>query len=124
MLTCSCPDPSGDPGEWWYFSPEDFTMLQTKRRRRCSSCKVLMDIGCECLEFKRERVPYTELEEEICGEEIPMSSLYMCSKCGEIFLNLEAAGYCLSPTDNMTDCLHEYWDVTGFEPNKEKAKGG
>lgn len=116
MLTCSCPEPRGDPGEWWYFPPDDFTMLQTKRGRRCSSCKNLIDKGMECLEFKRERFPYTDIEEDICGEEISMSSLYMCDKCGEIFMNLTDIGYCLSPTDNMAENLYEYWELTGFKP--------
>lgn len=117
-LSCSCVDYDGEPGTWAYYHPEDFTILETKRRKRCSSCKELIGIGSECLEFRRIRAPYTEIEENISGTEIPIASLFMCEKCGEIWLNLTAAGYCLTPEDNMERDLKEYWETTGFQPEK------
>ncbi len=114
MLSCICPE-ADEPGSWWYFTPDDFTRLDTKRRRRCSSCKELIDIGAECLKFRRERSAYDDLEEEIKGSEIDMPPLWMCEKCGEIFLNLEDVGYCLNPMDDMRDALAEYHELTGFK---------
>ena len=119
-LSCTCYEYDGEPGSWAFYPPDDFTPLQTKRRKRCSSCGSLIDIGAECLLFLRTRCPNSEIEEKIygAGVEIPMSNLYMCAECGEIYLNLEAAGYCLSPEDDMFENLHEYWETTGFDPKK------
>jgi hypothetical protein len=121
-LSSTCPDEFyGDPGEWWYFPPEpdDLKPFTGKRRKRCSSCKSLIDIGEESLEFKRERAPYTELEEDISGCEIPMASLFFCERCSEIYLNLTDVGYCFSPKDDMNEALNEYWRITGFIPTAE-----
>ena len=119
-LSCTCHDYDGEPGTWAFYPPDDFTTLQTNRRKRCSSCGDLINIGAECLIFPRTRCPNDDIEEKIHGDgaEIPISSLYMCAECGEIYLNLEAAGYCLSPVDDMFDNLCEYWETTGFDPKK------
>ena len=120
MLSCTCNESIyGDPGEWWYFPPdaEDMKPFQGKRRKRCSSCKTLIEIGEDSLEFKRERSPWTELEEDINGCEIPISSMFFCEKCSEIYLNLTAAGYCFGPQDNTGDALMDYWMLTGFKPS-------
>jgi hypothetical protein len=110
-----------EPGAWWYFPPEDFSTFEgvgkSKHRKRCCSCNKLIDIGKLCLEFERERYPYTDKEEEICGNEIPMPSIYHCGCCGEIWLNLTALDYCPNPKDDMKECLKEYWEMTGFKPN-------
>jgi hypothetical protein len=119
MLSCSYPDDfCGYPGEWWYFSPEpdDLKPFTGKRRKRCSSCRRLIEIEEESLEFKRERSPWTELEEQISGCQIPMASLFFCEQCSEIYLNLTDAGYCFGPKDNMKEALGEYWSITGFTP--------
>ena len=119
MLSCSCPEYEPDePGEWWYFYPDDLTKFEGKRRKRCKSCHALIDLGSDCLEFKRERNPWTELEEDICGQEIPIASYFFCERCAEIYLNLTAVGYCFGPTENMEHALEEYWDLTGFKPMK------
>ncbi len=44
-----------------------------------------------------------------------MSSLFVCGKCGEIYLNLAEIGYCLGPKDDMGEAIEEYWEMTGFE---------
>ncbi len=119
MLSCSCPDWEGEPGTWAFYKPVDFSIFNEKRRKRCSSCNELIDIGSNCLTFPRVRSAYTEIEERISGEEILMAPLFMCEKCGEIYLNLAEAGYCLIPTDEMTEALKEYWELAGFIPLKE-----
>ena len=116
MLSCSClEDYDGDPGSWWYYPPEDFVKFSEKKRKRCKSCNKLIDIGSDCLEFKRERSSYTEIEQRIKGDEISISTYFMCASCGEIYLNLSAVGYCLSPVDGMPECLNEYQKITGFK---------
>jgi len=113
-LSCSCGEWDGESG-WCFYGPDDFVQLKTKRRRRCSSCTVLIDLGAECLEFSRERAPLSTVEMNIYGDTVPMSSLWMCSDCGEIYLNLTAAGYCLTPGEDMRECLREYHQRTGFK---------
>ena len=120
MLSCSCSyDDHLDGDNWQYFIPDDFKKLKTIRRRRCSSCKELINIGSDCLEFSRIRSPKTDIEEMIIGDEIPMASWWMCEKCGEQFLNLNELGYCINLEDNMFDLLQEYHEQTGFERQKD-----
>ncbi len=96
MLSCLC-------GEWdgsgvGHYTPNDFTILTTTRRKRCLSCKKLIDIGSPCLEFERMRHPNSEIEIKIYGDdgfEIAIASVWMCEECGEIYLNLSEIGYCL-----------------------------
>ena len=114
-LSCECAEWDGKTG-WCFFHPSDFTQLATKRRRRCASCKKLIDIGGECLEFSRERSCKWEIEEKIYGDTVPMAPFYQCSDCGEIYLNLDAAGYCLAPDEDMKKCMEEYHRLTGFKP--------
>jgi len=117
-LYCSCPEWNREPGTWEYYPPNDFTKLKTKRRKRCQSCNMLIDIGADCIKFRRNRAPYNEIERDIKGDEIAIAPLYMCEACGEIYLNLEDAGYCFNPCDDMNDCLREYHELTGFVPNR------
>ena len=121
MLTCNYEYEMTEPGQWCYEIPNDFTKLNTSRRKRCCSCKKLIDRGAECLEFKREKIAHSYVEENIYGEGelIPINSWWMCEQCGEIFLNLSAINYCPDITEPMERALHEYWDITGFKPNED-----
>ena len=124
-LSCECPFMEFedlDPGEWVYmYSSVDFRPLNTSKRKRCQSCNSLIDIGALCLEFPRYRSPYTDIEADIIGFDwngeppIKISSHYHCERCGEIFLNLEDAGYCMMPYDDMQESLKEYHGITGFK---------
>jgi hypothetical protein len=118
-LSCSCGlDP--DDSERWY-AVEGWTSLMAqgaKRRRRCSSCKELIDINAECLMFSNRRMP-NETEEDIFGEdaEIDMAPSWHCEKCGEIFEGLDDAGFCFYINkDNMVDAMKAYHKLTGFKP--------
>jgi len=120
-LSCGCHGFDTDGWDWWYYNPNDFTPYNGKRRTRCCSCQVLIAPGDECVCIDRVRAPRSEIEERIHGEEIPIASWYLCEKCGEIFLNLTAYGYCVEIQENMTDQLHEHWELTGFVPPVEAA---
>ena len=124
-LSCSCDyDFEPDFGDWQikYWDPEfemDFEPLETSKRKRCSSCKELIDIGDFCIRFPRVRYPNNEIEARIVGlspdaedwEEpsINMAAIYQCESCGEIFLNLDSVGFeCISPDENMPELLEQY----------------
>jgi len=117
MLSCTGHDYEWDGESWCYMwsQKEDFDILTRKRRVRCCSCKSLIDIGAECLEFSRYRGPLSDIEERIWGEEVQIASYYMCLSCAEIFLNLEALKYCLDICYNMNNYLIEYWELSGFK---------
>jgi hypothetical protein len=118
MLSCSC---YIDNPEWWYYAAEDFTILQTNRRKRCCSCSKLIDIGSSCVELKRARHALTEVEEDICGYEVPLASWWLCEWCGEMYLNLSELGYCYYAGDDLREDLKEYWEMTGFDPTEPKT---
>lgn len=117
-LNCSCIEWDGEPGTWLFYPADDFIKLDSKRRKRCSSCGEFIEINSDCLVFPRDRAPYTDVEQRIMGDEIPMAPLHMCERCGEIWLNLQAAGFCLTPADDMRDALEKYQHMTGFDPKK------
>jgi len=53
MLSCTCWE--YESAEWFFFDPDDFSKLDTDKRKRCCSCKKLIDIGSDVLKFTRER---------------------------------------------------------------------
>ena len=119
-LSCSCREWDGE-GICYDGAPEDFTVLETSTRKRCVSCKNMIGKNNPVLEFKRFRAPKSEVEIKIWGEdgEIILCNHYLCEKCGEIFLNLEAAGYCIFPEDDMRELLKIYQDISGFKTKGE-----
>ena len=122
MLSCHCDWEPEDPGDWWYaWRDDDFRSYKGKRRKRCCSCKKLINIGDDCLLFARVRMPYTDIEERISGDEIPMPPYFLCESCGEIYLNLADIGYCLDIQQPMEDHLAEYHEMTGFKRGNENA---
>ena len=106
MLSCSCSEWDGDG--WYYETPSGFTTFRRRRRKRCISCKELIEKGSDCLEFQIFRGPDDEIEENIHGDEVQIASKYHCEKCGEIFLNLSDIGYCLDITNSMELYMDEY----------------
>ncbi|MCP4460927.1 MAG: hypothetical protein GY816_23345 [Cytophagales bacterium] len=120
VLLCNCSDGDLYDYAWVFDIPTDFTKFEGARRKRCSSCRELIDIGTDCLCFSRRRAPRHEVEIAIYGEEygVPLAPHRMCEKCGEIYLNLEDAGLCLSSEDDMRECMQEYHKMTGFKPQQ------
>lgn len=60
MLTCQCVSSFDNPVDEWYYPPVDFSVFKgTKkgRRKRCVSCKKLINIGDLCVKFTRARNP-------------------------------------------------------------------
>jgi hypothetical protein len=107
-LSCSCY--TGGDIEWWWYNPDDYSTLDTSRRKRCKSCGVLIDIGATVAKFRRTRYPRNDVEERIYGEaeEIPQAPWYHCEACADQFFNLSELGFCVDPTDNMRELVREY----------------
>lgn len=110
-LSCSC-EYSGDYGDdfIWHHLPNDYSMYDKKRGRRCISCKsVIIRRGDLCAEFERERSVNTDIEEKIYGDSVPLASVFLCEHCADIYFSLEELGFeCIFPDENMNELLKEY----------------
>lgn len=114
MLSCSCNDWDGD-GPGWY-RPDDFSVMpRLIRRKRCKSCGDFINQKDSCVAFHRFRNAESDIEERIHGCEISLPPHYLCDTCGEIYFNLEAAGFCVGPYDDLKKALDHYKKMTGFE---------
>ena len=118
MLSCTCY--FDDDAEWYFIPPNDFSKLKGKRRKRCCSCKELINFETPCLEFIKFRYSQNDIEDRIYGEgnEIYMAPWWMCEWCGEMYLNLDALGYCHYLGDSIKEAMEEYWELTGFKPKE------
>ncbi len=112
-LSCNFSD-DGDCA-WYFTPPNDISILASNKRKRCTSCKELISIGDASYKFERFRYAQNEIEDRIYGDgtEIPLASWYMCEKCGDQYMNLEALGFCVDITENMFKLLEEYVEEYG-----------
>ena len=95
-LSCYCGD--GDGADWQYWPGKDFEVLDTKRSRKCCSCKKKISPGQTVVRFRRSRPPSDRcnyIEESIYGDEVPLANWYMCETCGGLYFAVEDMGmYC------------------------------
>ena len=99
MLSCSCSD---DAPEYWYEFSDYETMPELPRRKRCMSCKELLEPGDCVVQAYRRRVPRDNIEIAIHGEEgeVVLPSWHYCEACADIILTLVSSveegglGYC------------------------------
>lgn len=104
-ISCFCDD--YDP-DWYYVARDDFEELNTKRSRRCCSCKSVLRQGDTVLKFVRWRSPLTLIEESIKGDEVNIAPWYMCEVCGGLFFAIEEAGMCCDIRESLADQIKEY----------------
>lgn len=111
-LACGCDnDWYPDPGDWFFSGGTNkYVPLSTKRRKRCCSCKELINVGALAIQHPRSRVPDDDIEINIYGDdgEIPIAPDWMCERCSDLYLSLDELGYCVSPRDDMRDLVKEY----------------
>lgn len=116
-LSCSC-DYDGDGDYAWSYSPpKDYSVFGGKRRKRCSSCNALIDIGAICAKFARNRLPISDVEERIYGEdgEIDLADMTLCEECADMYFSLSALGFkCVAPDENMRDLCREYAEIAKY----------
>lgn len=110
-LSCECA--WGERGSIYYESPEP-TTYERKRRTRCKSCNLLIDPGDEVARFKCNKIPGTEIEERIYGEDgvIQRADHYVCETCADILFNLHAQGFeCILPYEVLS-CFKDFLALT------------
>ena len=105
-----------EPGDVFVSGQSDFKkMLFISRRKKCCSCKEIIQPNDTVLEFYMSKIPCDDVEIAIYGEEgeINRASLFMCESCSDIFLSLEEIGYCPQVNVNQRRLLQEHLDMRG-----------
>ncbi len=103
-------DPSGCDWFWWTPSDPKFETLVVTRRKRCCSCGILIPQASDVLKFPRQRLPLTEIEEDIVGydEYVDLAPWYMCEDCGGLAMALMEQGFCFELGDDMREDVKQY----------------
>lgn len=120
-LSCSC-DYDPEPGAVLWYGPEDYKPLSTPRARKCCSCGEKIAVGDTCCEVPRVKVPETDIECRIYGEdgEIPLAPKFMCERCADLSFSLEELGYCAQPFEDQRQLVADYADMHAPQvPNAE-----
>lgn len=106
-LSCDCD--FGDV-EWNYISPDDFSILNTKRWRKCCSCKAKILPGDIVGRFERFKEPQYDVEESIYGYggEIPLAPWYMCETCVGLYWAVDDLGMCCDISESIAGQIKEY----------------
>lgn len=103
---------------WYYRAPKEYTVLSGVRRKRCCSCKTLIDIGSVAIEFERfQQFGYENIKAKIFGEdyEEQLASWFMCEGCGDLFFSLEELGFCIYlDAESMPQLLKQYQEMRGI----------
>lgn len=103
-----------------YYPPDGYSVLETSKRKRCCSCKDLIDIGSTVAKFPRMRYPQNEVELNIYGEdgEIFLANHYMCEECADLFFSLDELGFCVRIGDeSMRELTKQYAETYGPKAN-------
>ena len=111
-LSCSC----NDDAEWYYEPDDDYSILNTKQRRKCCSCHGCIKRGDIVLSMRCWKYPeYGSIKEKIYGEdgEVPMPMKYLCERCADLYLSLNELGFCINLGDDMRELVKQYAEVYG-----------
>lgn len=116
-LSCYCDEdwqPEGR-GQYWALAAPDYSILQTKRAKRCCSCGTLIHYGETVLRIERTRPPLDDIEIKIYREdgEIPYAAAYQCETCADLYFSLVELGFCVWPEDDMRQLVYEYATTYG-----------
>lgn len=110
-LSCYC---DGD-GDWFHEPPDDYSVLDTKRCRKCASCRERIPVGALVLKMRCWRYYKDEIEHRIHGycddAEIEMPYRYLCERCGDLYLSLDELGFCLNLGEDMRELVRDYADM-------------
>lgn len=112
-MTLSCDCGWGDP-EWWYDDHKEVAPLDTKRMRRCCSCKERIAVGDDCKAFPRWRYPKEgSIKERIYGDggEVPMPTWYLCDRCAGLYESLDDLGFCNLLGQDLRATAREYAEM-------------
>ncbi len=110
-LTCAC-DYDPEPGDICWVAPRDYSVLATKRARKCCSCGDKITPGETVAAFHRYKVPEYQIEIDIYGDDgfegPPRATWYHCERCADLFFSLIDLGFCIHIKDEMRALVREY----------------
>lgn len=116
-LLCEC-DYCPEPGDTIMEDITDYITLSTARSRKCYSCGVKIAVGDLCSEVPRFKIPSSDIELKIYGEEgeIRIAPKHMCERCSDIYNSLTELGFCGQPWEDQRELLKEYqeWKANGY----------
>lgn len=116
-LSCSCDFEPDEGDAWFYQHASDYSILNTKYSRKCTSCQLKIKPGMIVAKFNRSRYPKNEIEERIYGDDweaISLAPYYLCEECADIYFSLMELGFeCVSPDDSMRELTKEYHALYG-----------
>jgi hypothetical protein len=94
-ISCDC---GGGDYDWYYNAPTEYSKLHGDRRKRCYSCRELIDLGSDVGVFGSWKVPSHDIEVAIYGEdgEIPRADFFMCETCTGLYWSITELGFCVS----------------------------
>lgn len=109
-LSCYC---DSDDCSWYYRAPDDYEkFLETKRRKRCSSCNDLIAHGEMVARFNCNRPAKDDVELRIYGDDpeaIPMADKWLCERCADLYFSFVELGFdCVAPDENMLELAKDY----------------
>lgn len=100
-LSCEC-DSDGDYA-WFYRSPDDFSIMDRRHAKPCSSCGCAIFNNAIVLKFECVDIA-----------DNPIAPKYLCEKCGDLYLSLDELGFCnIAPDQSMSALLAEYHEHYG-----------
>lgn len=108
-LSCSCDSPYD--GESFFWRDQYDTTMPVGIRKRCCSCKDLINISAFATAFPRFRSPLPDAEEAIHDEEVPLANWYLCETCSDLFWSLDALDYCIGLGENMHDLVCDHVEM-------------
>ena len=105
-MTLSCDYGDGD-GDWWYYGPDDYTtMPQFRARKRCCSCRDLIDAGTTAARF--------ECYKRAGDGEVAMADRWMCERCADLYFSLNELGYCYYMDEDIRAVAREYAEEAAY----------
>lgn len=121
-LTCECDYDGNGDCSWFYDQPDDYIKMDYRpmqlelplggrfikpRRKKCS-CGEFVEQDSMVARFNRSRPTRTGTEEQIYGDERPLSPMYFCERCSDLYFSFSELGYtCISPDENMLELAKE-----------------
>ena len=114
MLSCSC---DHDDADWWYDDQAEVKPLDTKRMRRCHSCKDRIAVGDDCKAFPRWRIISDYKDPEVLvriygeGGEYPLPTWYLCDRCASLYESLDSLGFCDLLGQDLRHACREYAEM-------------
>ena len=109
-LACDCHD---DSFEQYWWPADDYSVMPKRRaRKRCQSCRTLIDHGSIVAVFRRTRYARDDYELNRFGDDaeaIEMAPVHLCEECSDIWFSLQELGFeCVSPYENQRELAKEH----------------